>query len=480
MGRYNPDYDKRRLLKNIGWFCVLLMACKFTQGMAFDLLIPFLLVAIMQRKDTVLFGIILIGSLVMDISGYFIPKSVPMVVGQKGMMLMASVFLTLQAFGRRHSPLVTPVLSLFLYLIFIAIASQSGWCPVISNLKMLLFVMVFMALYSCAVIVMAGRADVRKLREFMLTVACFIIFGSLLVRPFGSISMMGAEELRANPDVVSLFRGVSIHSQTLGPWVAMVGSWLFADWAFSIQRKDKLYLALCLCCPIILYMTSSRTAMASYLAGMMFASYFVITSRSVKRTWRSRVTSWVMVLAVLGGISILAVPQMRDKAFGFIMKYDKSSKKITSDAVWGSRLHKLDAALENWRRSPVVGNGFQVSEDMKYLRVNGVRDVLSAPIEKSTWTYAILEEGGVIGMILFCLFIVVSLVAMIRRKAYIGATMLFTFLMTNFGEFGFFAMSATGGFFWCLTFAGLIFDHKRLHGVAVRVWQQEAMIPWDR
>lgn len=458
----NPFYNQHRLLKTLGWLVLFVLVCKFTKGFAFAIMLPLMFSFIAQGKSESLLGVLLVSVFALDVNAYFVPKTAVVAICQKLMMLIASAFLIIQVFGRRHSSLITPTLWLFPYLIYIAITSQYGWCPIISNLKLFLFTMVFVALYGCAVKVMNDRADVRRIREMVLVIAIFAIFGSILVRPVPSICMMGGEELLRNPNAKSMFKGMAIHSQTLGPWIAMIGTLIYGDWVYSIQRKNKLYLWLILCCPLILYMTASRTAMASFLAGVMFVSFFAVQSRMVRRSWKSKIVSWTMMIAIVGGMAVLIVPQARDKVLGFVLKYSDSTTEVTSTNIWRSRQGKLDMALNNWRRSPVIGNGFQVSEDMAYWNVQGIRDVLSAPIEKSTWTYAILEEGGVLGMILFCLFVVVALGSLIARKAYIGGAMLFTFLMVNIGEFGFFSMSATGGLFWSFTFIGIVLDYKRL------------------
>ena len=57
--------------------------------------------------------------------------------------------------------------------------------------------------------------------------------------------------------------------------------------------------------------------------------------------------------------------------------------------------------MKNFRDKPLQGNGFQVSLEMKYQRRQGMLSYLSAPIEKGVWTAAVLEEGGIVGFILF-------------------------------------------------------------------------------
>ena len=217
--------------------------------------------------------------------------------------------------------------------------------------------------------------------------------------------------------------------------------------------------------------------MGSYVAGMAFVTFFAMRSIGmIKTKWRRAVTNFMLTVIVLGSISISVVPPLRDRATRFLLKSYSGETAISKEVILSSRAAVLDKTLYNWREKPLTGNGFQVSDQMVNMQINGIKDMLSAPIEKSTWTYAILEEGGVIGMILFSLFLLTSIGLMLKRHAYIGASVLFTFVMVNFGEFGIFSMSAEGGLFWCMVFMGVILDYKRY--VVMR--QRDAQAAFER
>lgn len=458
----NPFYDKKALAKNFFWLAVLFVVCKFTGGAAFVVLIPITLVFIVQARNTALLAVLFVASSAMTMNPFFMPHTVLFVASQKVLMLMAASFLALQVFGRRHSALITPLLSIFPYLIYMVFVSQGGWMPAISNLKLFLFTMIYFALYGCAVRVMDDRCDERKVRTMVLVLGIFYIFGSLALIPFPGISYMSSDELLKDPTAISLFKGTTNHSQALGPTVAMFGVMLFADLVFSIQRSEPLYMALLTVAPYLLYRTSSRTALGSFAAGMAFVTFLAMNGSGVVKTkWRRAMTNFMLMIAVLGSISISVVPPLRDKATRFLLKSYSGETVVSMEVIMASRSRIYESTLENWRRKPIVGNGFQVSDEMEGMQINGVRDMLSAPVEKCTWLYAILEEGGVIGMILFVLFLLISIGLMVKRRAFIGASMLFTFIMVNLGEFGIFSMSAGGGLYWCMVFVGVILDHKR-------------------
>lgn len=458
----NRFYSLKEVLKNVALLCTLIALCKFTMGIGFAVMIVVLMFGLTTSNPVVVLDVIFVSVSTMLLGRFFVPFTVPLLVCQKVCLLLASVFLSVRIFGRRQDAVFTPVWALVPYMLFIALSSQSGWCPAISNMKLLLFCMVFFALYGAAVSATVDRVDIRRIRNIVLGVSIVIIFGSILSIPFPAISQMNGEELMTATSAVSLFRGVTCHSQSLGPFAGMLCTLLYGDYVFSIQKKDKLYLLLMLCCPLLIYKTSSRTAMASFLVGITIISYFAMKSRMVKRSWRSRIMSSAIFGVILIGLAFLAVPAFREKVARFIAKNYSGDNTLVSENVLGSRQAKLDFAIQNWRQSPWIGNGFQVSEDMKYIQIRGVKDILSAPVEKSTWMYAVLEEGGIFGMVLFCLFIVISIGLMIARKAYVGASMLTEFIFVNMGEFGIFSMSAEGGVFWCMVFIALVFDSKRL------------------
>lgn len=460
-----PEFYNWKVIKKLlGVFLGLVFLCKFSAGAAFAVLIPALVYTCSTGHDFQVLYVLFLTVLGTILNSYFIPKTVIFNLSNKLVLLMAAAALGVRLFAVRPSRLLSPLLALVPYLIFMTLTAPVGWQPTISYLKLVLFSLSLMAMYGAADKVMRRPGGEAWLRSMFLATSIFFIFGSLVLTRLGGIGYMSGEELVKNPDLVSLFRGMSNHSQALGPIVAVFGVFLFADWMFAIQRPDRLYLALMLCCPILIWITGSRTALASFLAGLMMSVYFTLQQRQVKRRWRQMVGQVAALLTIFGLITVLLVPSVRHKVEHYIVKYDERENKaeVTSETILKSRQHVIDSELTNWRQSPIVGNGFQVSAVMKGSEVSGFRDILSAPVEKGTWTYAVLEEGGVIGMILFCGFILVTLTLLIRRKAYVGASVFFTVIMTNMGEFTIFSMSAMGGIFWFMTFLALVFDQKRM------------------
>lgn len=128
----------------------------------------------------------------------------------------------------------------------------------------------------------------------------------------------------------------------------------------------------------------------------------------------------------------------------------------------GTRQFLIDAQIYNFKKSPYIGNGFQVSEEMAYTKTTSFKDLISAPIEKGVWVTAVLEEGGVIGFTILVLFFLGAILTMLRRGAYTGVTVLSALVVSNLAEFTMFSMSAMGGLFWALVFIGAAMDTARI------------------
>ena len=97
---------------------------------------------------------------------------------------------------------------------------------------------------------------------------------------------------------------------------------------------------------------------------------------------------------------------------------------FSMEYAMGMRQFLIDAQIYNFKKSPYIGNGVQVSEEMAYTKTTSFKDLISAPIEKGVWVTAVLEEDGVIGFTILVLFILGAILTMLRRGACTGVTVL--------------------------------------------------------
>lgn len=177
-------------------------------------------------------------------------------------------------------------------------------------------------------------------------------------------------------------------------------------------------------------------------------------------------------MVVAAAVAVVALPQLRERVAKFALKKAESSEsgRVTIEGMFSSRQEKIDIAMRNFRNKPFQGNGFQVSEEMQFQKRSGLTSYLAAPIEKGVWMYAILEEGGIVGFILFTGWLIVLFPTLYKRHAYVMAGTMFAFIMANVGEFCLFAMTYVGGFYWALVFAAGTLDVQRMKGQNIQVF----------
>lgn len=467
--KFNAVYDKKLLMQGLFGLAILCLAMKVTGGMGFLLIFPFILVGFGKNKTGLLFWCILATTFIAMTNPNIVPTGSVFSIANRLVYLLVGGVMVLQVVGQRASKQLTSLLALLPYLAYMAIVSSVGWQPIISYLKLTLFTIVFFAFYSVSnATISRAQLNVAQLRSIFLCFAVFLIVGSVCLIPFPAITTVAVSFYISRglpiPDG-ALFMGITNQSQTLGPMTAVFSAMLLADLLFSVKKWDKLYLLLLLLSPLLIYKTGSRTAMGTYVAGLFFVTFTFMCAHGVGAKWKGKALSALFLIGMLGGIALVATPSMRQSVAQFVFKTqgaEIAKESQTFERFTSSRQGLMDRAIKNFHESPWIGNGFQVSEMQKDMRIDSWKQLLSAPIEKGVWVVAVLEEGGIFGMVLFCLFLLIAFSCLLSRQAFIGAAVLFVFIVSNLGEFTFFSMSADGGLFWAMVFLGVAMDAARL------------------
>lgn len=465
----NTVFDTKAFFKTTFVLLVITALQMATSGNAYVFMVPIAIFAILTRRVEQMTFWLMCSVLLIIGNKYFMPASPAFLIAQRGMFAFMGLVSLMQITSRRSNPIVAPFLWMFLYIFYMAIVSAAGWNPTISYLKLILFSAIYLAYYGVANLAgQSHRFDERVVRSIILAVCAYLILGSIALIPFPALGQLSGEEfdasLRAGHDVVSLFKGMTMHSQTLAPVMASTFALLFADLVINVRKMNVFYLVLLLLCPYLIYMTSSRTGMLALMAGIAVPSYCVVRMRGIGVRWRGKVKSALFVLFAAAFVAFAAVPQVRDSVVRFALKWNKDARAsdfTVTDAV-SSRQGLIDSALDNFKKSPVIGNGFQVSEAYASLRRSTLKDLLSAPIEKGVWLTAILEEGGFVGFMILVGFYLCLGLTLLRRGAYTGLTTLSVLLFANMGEFTMFSMSAMGGYAWAMVFVGVAMDCARI------------------
>ena len=464
--------DKPYQIKWIMWGLLgLIILCglmKATGGVGFVAILLPLLAAFRRTRTELLAYIILVTAILTVTNGLIAPKGVAFSIIARVIYITIAIVMILQNMGQKPAKMIMPLLMIFGYIGFQTMVSFQGWQPTISYLKLLLFTIVFLAFWEMSNAA-ASRNELcpQLLRSVVLSLACFLILGSIVLIPFPGVGKMGAAaalEMGLPVESIGLFQGVTVQPQTLGPLVSAIGVLLFADLLFSLKKWEALYLVLLLSVPVLIFYSSSRTAFGAWLSGMLFTTVTFVFANKVGGQWKNRAIGTLAMLIFIGSIMLLLIPQSREVIARFVIKY--GAKDATVEVNWETvtltRQGLMDEALENFKESPLIGNGFQVSKQMKGIAIQSWGQLLSAPVEKGVWVTAVLEEGGVIGMLLFLLFLVVSFWGLLRQRAFIGSAGLFVLVMSNFGEFSIFSLSGIGGAMWSLVFIGLALDAARM------------------
>lgn len=465
MSHFSHLYDRKYLVQCLVWIAVVFGLMKATGGAGFVIAVPMVFYSLLARKTESLFFWLLLSVCAIIVNPHVVPKGSIFGLTQRILMVSMGLLMTANVLAFAKHRVMKPYLGILFYLAFMIISSSVGWCPKISLLKLILFTVIYFAYFGVANQVGINlRVSSKRIRSVMLSVAILFTLGSAALIPFPGLSQLRAQDVLDRggslEGLESLFMGMTSHSQCLGPVVSTIAVMILADLLFSIKKWDRLYVLILICCPILIYKTSSRTGMGAFLLGMFFVVYlFMMSHGVVNKRWKRKASSLLMSTAVFSLVTVVCLPGFRDGITRFAMKRG-SDAGASTEGMLSSRQGLMVQALSNFRKSPLIGNGFQVSEAMKGMKTEGL--ALSAPIEKGVWITAVLEEGGVIGWMLFVGFLLSAILISIKRRAYVGASCLFVCTMTNLGEFSFFSMSYTGGFTWAMVFAGLALDIRKM------------------
>lgn len=464
-------YNKPLLLKMVLWLVIMAIVMKLTRGAAALIFPVVALVLLMRNKPAYLLALILAMISHQIGSNFFFPNTTVSMLSIRCTLLILSLLMAVKLFGHRVSPLVRPFGFIFIYILWEMIVSFRGFAPVVSYLKLILFSMIYLAFMAVTnSVVVSRRVDARVVRSIVLAFAAFFLVGSVLMIPFPAISVMSWGEYGNQIQVESLFKGLTSHSQALGPMVALFSAIIFSDLVFAVKKWDRLYMVILIAAPILIFKSGSRTAMGTFLGSLMVVGLFLMQAREVGGVWRSKIMSVGLMVVVFFLIGVVSIPHYREKVVRFIVKRGDAqsevrAKDISAEGVISSRMGAMEVSLYNFRKKPLTGNGFQVSEEMMY-RSNeggGIKSYLSAPIEKGVWITAVLEEGGVPGLIFFAGFLLCAFCSLARQRAYSSASTLFAACLCNLGEFSFFSLTYVGGLVWALVFTAVVMDAQRLN-----------------
>jgi hypothetical protein len=445
-----------------------------------------LLLAMRGQVTASFYGLLIVPCLNI-MNPFLFHSDVNYVLASKILILLLSGILFQQAAAiRERYNVLRPFSWLIGYVALMLVLSPLSFAPVISALKAILFLSTMGALIAMVSVMLQGQIHPGPVRSAVLAVCSVFILGSLLALPFPQISrsMLYVKDASTGSDLLNdlygLYNGVTYHSQTLGPLLAILNAFLLADYIFNLQRGGKLHQLLLLGIPVLIYLSSSRTALLTYLGSIIVTWLFMGRSQRVAAERKRFVHGLLLAGCLLGSVSLLFSAGLRSHAMNFLQKGQRNDAPSNREGsvlstIANSRLGLVDSQMESFWKSPVIGNGFQVSADMQERGFNSLSDVLSSKVEKGVLPIMILDEGGIIGAMIMIGFVVSAYRTFLKRSCYCFLSTFVAFLLANMGEACMFSPSGPGGVFWTICFCALLLDLHRIRYDQIRSRPMEAM-----
>lgn len=441
-----------------------------------------LLYAAFHRKLELPYLLLMLLSSLSVINEVLVTKGFNFYLVTRGTLFVLAMIMTIRRGGKKDVWYMSPFYWLFFYVLYMMVVSLQGWAPMISELKAVLFIVFLTALTQTVSAANQSGFDIRHIRAGLLAVASFYIFGSIAVLPFPEIGRSMVIQFNLT-EAKGLYNGLTWHSQTLGPLIALMNALLLTDYLCNLKKRDWLYLSLFAAIPILVYLSSSRTAFLGYLLSILSALFFFSREKQITQAKKSKALVGIVGLFMLAGVFIIAKPGVFLQLEAFLRKTSDVQTMDTgsslTESLTKSRMGLVEMGIYNFKQSPWIGNGFQVSEEMQALDGGSTGLILTAPIEKGVLPVMVLEEGGIIGAFIFLAFIISVYAKFMRLRFTCFLSTFSTFLMLNSGEATFFSTSGTGGVLWMFCFTGLLMDIYRYRNtLQVRMLKLDGSIPY--
>ena len=462
------DKFHRDVLKALLAISATLVLCRVTAGGMAVVIALVGAVCALQRKSGLLAVCYLLSATLMIFNRAIIGWSALMVASARfgTMFLIAVMILTGAGFHGRVRERV-PILWLFAYCGVACISSLDGWAPMISYLKLAQYVFFLIGILFITRILQQSDRGLYQMRCAFMALAIIILVGSVIVRFIPSIGYsmqigtaadwgitLTGEDI-AKAEFMTMFNGMTAHSQMLAPTVSIVSAWVLCDMLLVEKRLSYLHLGVLSVAPILLYLSRSRGGFLELLAVIGCAVVVCVPRARLTAVVRSKLTM-LMAGLVLIMFGIAAVMQFRNEAISrWLRKTDDvhGDNRTLTEAFTGSRAAMIEYNLRDFRLNPLFGKGFQVVRGMeRYYR--GRKGMLfSAPVEKGVTPYVVLGETGLAGATFFTIFLF-SFYATCLKRRYLALLTMFTCMMVaNLADSTFFSPGG-GGFMWIYSCVG--------------------------
>ena len=455
---------KKDIIKQSIWIAAVWLLCMVTKSYVLFAVFAVGLFAALSRKVALAWSCWTILTMAITLSSAIVPKA-GMILGlllRCGPLLIAFSTILVARSGSRDK---LPIGLLLLYLVAQIISSMNGLVPQVSFMKLFQFFTFFLGLWL-GTGTLAGRHDeLYRMRVFFLSLILVLIVGSMLSYPFPAISYSSslyfelyrggeyakhAYAMMRQADSLLLFSGITDHSQTLASFMAIMIIYVASDMIFVERRVAPLQIGMIIAMLVMLFMTRSRTGLfAMALSGFVMVGY---TFKRVSLPWRLRQKlQSALIFGSVVVVLLMAVMEIRSQSFTKWLRKTNDLEADTrsmNEAITQTRQGTIESCMDEFHQNELLGIGFQVSEQVKELYDRSSGLILSAPIEKGLLPLMVLGEVGIVGAILFYVFVIGFISGCIKKKYYVSLLLFIAFFGTNIGEASFFSPGGPGGVMW--------------------------------
>ena len=464
---------KKSLFMGIGALLILvILGCRFSRGYFMAVIAACALICAFSGRN----GWALLGYIMFPVV-FFLNESIIGTGNTAQLIARVSIISLPLAFMfqrlKARSNMKVPIGWLLIYLSCAVLSSTTGWFPLISYFKILNFLLFIIGMKFGVQNLNGDIKEINLVRHGLLAFSAFVILGSLASYPFPGIGysmevdnarLWGAygtdaeiaQDLMARDGIV-LFSGMLRHSQQLAPMTAMFTAWVMCDLIFVEGRISLIHVAILAGAPLLLFLTRSRTGLLAFGVAVVVITFYALQKSTLQLQLKNRMKEFLIAGCFLMAVAAI-IFEIRSQAMTkWILKWDagESTEEMNVlESIASTRMGLIGNNMYDFGKNPLLGMGFQVVEDHKYLYQEGKISLISAPIEKGVLPTMVLGEGGILGGIVFVCFLITFYGYFIRKKYVATITLFTTFLATNMGEASFFSPGGPGGLYWLISIAG--------------------------
>ena len=385
--------------------------------------------------------------------------------------------------GARRTLEKIPLSWLLGYCVVAAISSIGGWMPLISYMKLIQFVLFLMGILITTKILQESDDGLYQVRCLMMAIAFIFIVGGFAARFVPSIGYsMSVEKMAAFgidmtagelvvAEGMKLFNGMLCHSQMLAPVTSMMAAWVLCDMVLVEKRITLLHFGVLAFAPLLIYMSRSRGGLLEIAAIMGMVVFVCVPKARLTNSVKNKLFM-LTALMVVGLIGVAVTAEIKNHT---ITKWIRKTENVGGDsrtlteAFTESRQALIEYNLNDFKLNPIFGKGFQVFYDFKQRFEQGRITWYYAPVEKGVTPYVILGETGIVGTIVFVIFLFSFYSTCFRRRYLALMTMFTNMLVCNLADSTFFSPGGLGGLLWITSCVGGfsidLISIRKAHGV---------------